>query len=120
MRSRGGFSPCGVSHLPLLDAIVQIVYYSYKKQEYTMATLVFLIDVDNTLLNNDKVKKDFDAHLQAELGPELTQHFWELYEQVRHEKGVIDIPDTLRRLRQEVPLEKMDEQTYEHVVSIFE
>jgi FMN phosphatase YigB (HAD superfamily) len=85
-----------------------------------MATLVFLIDVDNTLLNNDKVKKDFDAHLQAELGPELTQRFWELYEQVRHEKGVIDIPDTLRRLRQEVPLEKMDEQTYEHVVSIFE
>jgi FMN phosphatase YigB (HAD superfamily) len=85
-----------------------------------MATLVFLIDVDNTLLNNDKVKKDFDAHLQAELGPKLTQHFWELYEQVRHEKGVIDIPDTLRRLRQEVPLEKMDEQTYEHVISIFE
>ncbi len=85
-----------------------------------MATLVFLIDVDNTLLNNDKVKEDIDAHLQVDLGPELTQRFWELYEQVRQEKSVIDIPETLRRLRQEVPLEKMDEQTYEHVVSIFE
>src|SRR6266702_2549198 len=85
-----------------------------------MATLVFLSDVDNTLLNNDKVKEDIDAHLQVDLGPELTQRFWELYEQVRQEKSVIDIPETLRRLRQEVPLEKMDEQTYEHVVSIFE
>jgi FMN phosphatase YigB (HAD superfamily) len=85
-----------------------------------MATLVFLIDVDNTLLDNDKVKKDFDAHLQAELGPELTQRFWELYEQVRQEKSVIDIPESLRRLRQETPLSKMDEQTYDHVVSIFE
>ncbi len=75
-----------------------------------MATLVFLIDVDNTLLNNDKVKEDIDAHLQVDLGPELTQRFWELYEQVRQEKSVIDIPETLRRLRQEVPLEKMDEQ----------
>lgn len=85
-----------------------------------MTTLVFLLDVDNTLLNNDKVKKDFDAHLQAELGPELTQRFWELYEEVRHEKSVIDIPETLRRLREETPLSKMDEQTYDHVVSIFE
>src|SRR6266704_3041283 len=85
-----------------------------------MATLVFLIDVDNTLLNNDKVKEDIDAHLQVDLGPELTQRFWELYEQVRQEKSVIDIPETLRRLSQEVQLEKMDEQTYEHVVSIFE
>lgn len=85
-----------------------------------MATLVFLIDVDNTLLDNDKVKKDFDAHLQVELGQELTQRFWELYEQVRQEKCVIDIPESLRRLRQETPLSKLDEQTYNHVVSIFE
>jgi len=85
-----------------------------------MATLVFFLDVDNTLLNNDEVKKDFDAHLQAELGPELTQRFWELYEQVRHEKSVIDIPESLRRLRRETPPSEMDEQTYDHIVSIFE
>lgn len=85
-----------------------------------MSTLVFLIDVDNTLIANDEVKKDYDAHLQVELGPVLTQRFWELYEQIRHEKSVIDIPETFKRLRQEMPLTELDEQTYLHVVSIFE
>jgi hypothetical protein len=45
-----------------------------------MTSLVFLIDVDNTLIANDDVKRDFDAHLQVELGPKLTARFWELYE----------------------------------------
>jgi len=30
-----------------------------------MPTLVFLIDVDNTLIANDDVKNDFDAHIQV-------------------------------------------------------
>ena len=85
-----------------------------------MPTLVFLIDVDNTLLDNDSVKKDYDAHLQVELGPALTQKFWDLYEQVRHEKSVIDIPLSLKRLREQTPLSELDEQTYEHVHSIFD
>ncbi|HCI82037.1 MAG TPA: haloacid dehalogenase [Ktedonobacter sp.] len=85
-----------------------------------MSTLVFLIDVDNTLLDNDSVKKDYDAHLQVELGPKLTERFWDLYEQVRHEKSVIDIPETLKLLRQETSLSELDEQTYQHVVSIFD
>lgn len=85
-----------------------------------MSTLVFLIDVDNTLLDNDSVKKDYDEHLRVELGPQLTQRFWELYEQVREEKSVIDIPESLRRLREEAPLTELDEQTYEHVHSIFD
>ena len=85
-----------------------------------MPTLVFLIDVDNTLLDNDRVKKDYDEHLQVELGAQLTQRFWDLYEQVRQEKSVIDIPLTLKRLRDETPLSKLDEQTYEHVHSIFD
>ena len=85
-----------------------------------MPTLVFLIDVDNTLLDNDNVKKDYDEHLQVELGPKLTQRFWELYEEVRDEKSVIDIPESLKRLREETPLTELDEQTYEHVHSIFD
>ena len=48
-----------------------------------MSTLVFLIDVDNTLIDNDNVKNDLDAHLQVEIGPALTARFWELYEQAR-------------------------------------
>jgi FMN phosphatase YigB (HAD superfamily) len=91
-----------------------------RKEHASMSHLTFLIDVDNTLLNNDEVKKDFDAHLQVELGPALTQRFWDLYEQVRAEKSVIDIPQILARLRAETPLSVMDEQTYQHVHSIFD
>ncbi len=85
-----------------------------------MPTLAFLLDVDNTLLANDDVKKDFDEHLQVELGPVLTQRFWVIYEQVRKEESVVDIPLSLKRLREEVPLSEMDEQTYLHVHSIFD
>ncbi len=85
-----------------------------------MATLAFLLDVDNTLLANDDVKKDFDEHLQVELGPALTQRFWAIYEQVRQEESVVDIPLSLKRLREQVPLSELDEQTYLHVHSIFD
>lgn len=85
-----------------------------------MPTLTFLLDVDNTLLNNDGVKQDYDQHLQAEMGPTLTQRFWNIYEQVRHEKSVIDIPLTLTRLRQQTPVSELSELTYQHVHSIFD
>ncbi|GAC1389152.1 MAG: hypothetical protein NVS4B11_01210 [Ktedonobacteraceae bacterium] len=85
-----------------------------------MPTLAFLLDVDNTLLANDDVKKDFDEHLQVELGSTLTKRFWAIYEEVRHEKSVVDIPLSLKRLREQVPLSELDEQTYLHVHSIFD
>ncbi len=85
-----------------------------------MPTLAFLLDVDNTLLANDDVKKDFDEHLQVELGPTLTKRFWDIYEQVRHEESVVDIPLSLKRLREQVPLAELDERTYLHVHSIFD
>ena len=85
-----------------------------------MLTLTFWLDVDNTLLANDEVKKDLDAHLEVELGPELTARFWELYEQARHESGVVNIPLALSRLREHTPLWQMDEQTYLHVHSLFD
>jgi FMN phosphatase YigB (HAD superfamily) len=85
-----------------------------------MAELVFLLDVDNTLIANDDVKKDYDTHMQVEMGPALTERFWDIYEAVRNEEGVVDIPNSLKRLRQQVPLSELDEQTYLHVVSIFD
>ncbi len=85
-----------------------------------MPTLVFLLDVDNTLINNDQVKEDFNAHLEVELGPKLTERFWDIYEQARKERGVVDIPLTLRRLREATPLSELDEQTFHHVQSIFD
>ncbi|HET8910265.1 MAG TPA: hypothetical protein VFN23_02295 [Ktedonobacteraceae bacterium] len=85
-----------------------------------MTQLAFFVDVDNTLLDNDTAKEDFDKHLQVELGPELTKRYWELYEEARKETGVVDIPLALKRLRDETPLEKMDEKTFLHAKSIFD
>jgi FMN phosphatase YigB (HAD superfamily) len=85
-----------------------------------MPTLVFFLDVDNTLLANDDVKADLDQHLQAQLGPQLAARYWEFYEQVRKEKDVIDIPLALRRFRAAIPLSQMDEHTYQHVYSLFD
>jgi hypothetical protein len=85
-----------------------------------MPTLVFWIDVDNTLLANDDVKADLDEHIQVRLGPELTNRFWELYEQARHESGVVNIPLALSRLREQTSLSELDEQTYLHVRSLFD
>lgn len=82
-----------------------------------MQTLVFLLDVDNTLLDNDAVKADWDEQLRGELGHTLTARFWEMYERVRREWGVADIPLTLFRLREQTPT--MDEQTYQHIRSLF-
>ncbi len=84
-----------------------------------MPTLVFWLDVDNTLLSNDDIKEDFNQHLLVEVGPKLTERFWVLYEQVRQEKSVIDIPLALTRLREQTSLSEMDRQTYLHVLSIF-
>ncbi|QBD82690.1 HAD family hydrolase [Ktedonosporobacter rubrisoli] len=85
-----------------------------------MTRLVFWLDVDNTLLQNDDVKADLDVHLQAEVGTDLTRLFWAIYEQVRKEKDYVDIPLSLSRFREQTPLSAMDEQTYQHVHSIFD
>lgn len=85
-----------------------------------MTRLVFLLDVDNTLLANDEVKEHLDQHLRIEIGEELTRRFWEIYEQVRKERGVVDIPLSLQRLREEVPEDQINEQTYRRVHTLFD
>jgi len=59
--------------------------------------LVFLLDVDNTLLDNDRLKRDIDVHLRTLLGDEGAEGFWATYEQVRHEQDVVDYPLTVKR-----------------------
>jgi len=84
-----------------------------------MQPLVFLLDVDDTLLDNDAIKKDWDEQLRVELGPKLTTRFWEIYEQVRNEGGVIDIPLALSRLRKQTSNTDLDERRYQHARSLF-
>lgn len=92
----------------------------FLKEVDSVPSLVFLIDVDNTLIDNDSVKTDLDKHIRVELGDALTTRFWELYEQARLKSDVVDIPLALKWLREQTPLSELDEQTYLHVHSIFD
>ena len=85
-----------------------------------MTTLAFLIDVDNTLINNDYVKSDLDKHIRVQMGKTVTDRFWELYEKTREESDVINIPLALKWLREQTPLSELDELTYQHVHSLFD
>lgn len=59
--------------------------------------VVLLVDVDNTLLNNDDVRIQLEAAVTAALGPERGRHFWGIYEAVRAELDFVSFPDTLNR-----------------------
>ncbi len=65
--------------------------------------LVSLVDVDNTLLDNDAVTADLRVHLTREIGRERQQHYWELFEDLRRELGYADYLGALQRYRLEHP-----------------
>ena len=67
------------------------------------APVVFLFDVDNTLLDNDRVTADLKRHLVQEVGPERQQRYWTIYEQLRAELGYADYLGALQRYRIEYP-----------------
>src|SRR5215471_12376643 len=65
--------------------------------------VVFLIDVDNTLLDNDRVTADMRRFLEDEIGVERTQRYWEIFEELRQELGYADYLGALQRYRGENP-----------------
>jgi FMN phosphatase YigB (HAD superfamily) len=67
------------------------------------ASVAFLFDVDNTLLDNDRVKGDLVTAIESLVGAERGRRFWELYEEVRHECDYVDFPRTLERFTREFP-----------------
>jgi len=67
------------------------------------APIVFLLDCDNTVLDNDALKADLDARLGALLGPKLNQELWDLYEAVRQETDVVNYPLVLERFAARYP-----------------
>lgn len=71
-----------------------------------MRDLVFMIDLDNTILDNDGVKKDLEKRMLEILGDALSVRFWELYEAVRKDIDVIDFFEQMKRLRAEVADDK--------------
>src|SRR5262249_15857977 len=65
--------------------------------------VVFLFDVDNTLLDNDEVAADLQGHLASELGAEGAQEYWRIFEQLRTELGYADYLGALQRYRAKRP-----------------
>jgi FMN phosphatase YigB (HAD superfamily) len=65
--------------------------------------VVFLLDVDNTLLDNDGVAADLRHHLVRAFGESRQQRYWALFEQLRDELGYADYLGALQRYRIENP-----------------
>jgi FMN phosphatase YigB (HAD superfamily) len=65
--------------------------------------IVFLFDVDNTLLDNDHVVADLMRYLEREIGPERQQRYWMYFEQLRSQLGYADYLGALQRYRLEYP-----------------
>ncbi len=65
--------------------------------------VVFLFDVDNTLLDNDKVISDLRRYLEREVGAERNERYWIIFEQLRAELGYADYLGALQRYRLEHP-----------------
>ncbi len=65
--------------------------------------VVFLFDVDNTLLNNDQVTVDLQNHLAPEVGDLGARRYWAIFEKLRAELGYADYLGALQRYRIEYP-----------------
>jgi FMN phosphatase YigB (HAD superfamily) len=64
---------------------------------------VFLFDVDNTLLDNDRVAEDLKRYLTNRVGDASVGRYWEIFEQLRTELGYADYLGALQRYRSERP-----------------
>ncbi len=70
-------------------------------EEFPARRVTVLFDVDNTLIDNDRAKRDLSARLAALLGKAGERRFWELYDVVRREQNLVNIPLILARFSDE-------------------
>src|SRR5262245_27183843 len=74
---------------------------SRRMNEQQRADLLFLFDVDNTLLDNDQIERDLSAHLTKAFGRDACDRYWSILEQLRTELGYADFLGALQRYRVE-------------------
>jgi FMN phosphatase YigB (HAD superfamily) len=65
--------------------------------------IVFLVDVDNTLLDNDHIQADLRRHLESQFGAACRDRYWAIQEQLFTELGYRDYLGALQRYRAEHP-----------------
>jgi FMN phosphatase YigB (HAD superfamily) len=68
-----------------------------------VSKVVFLLDVDNTLLDNDRVTADLRRYLEREVGVVRSRRYFEIFEELRIELGYADYLGSLQRYRVEHP-----------------
>jgi phosphoglycolate phosphatase-like HAD superfamily hydrolase len=66
------------------------------------APVVFLLDVDNTLLDNDRIIADLRQHLEREFGVASSERYWAAFEALRSDLGYADYLGALQGYRAEV------------------
>jgi len=73
---------------------------------------VFLLDVDNTLIDNDRILADLRGHLEASFGPAGARRYWAIFGALRDELGYVDYLGALQRYRVELEMDmtRTDEQ----------
>ncbi len=67
------------------------------------ASVVFLLDVDNTLLDNDRVTEDLREYLTRDFGAKRQERYWAIFEKLRVELGYADYLGALQAYRAENP-----------------
>ncbi|MEP7298316.1 MAG: HAD family hydrolase [Burkholderiales bacterium] len=76
--------------------------------------LVFLLDVDNTLLDADRFVADLRQHLDNELGAVRAQLYWRIFDALRADLGYVDYLGALQRLHREASVEPDQDGDTEH------
>jgi FMN phosphatase YigB (HAD superfamily) len=64
---------------------------------------VFLFDVDNTLLDNDRIQDDLRDHLRRAYGERACARYWAAFDRLRSELGYVDYIGALQSYRLEEP-----------------
>ena len=65
--------------------------------------IVFLVDVDNTLIDNDGIQQDLKDHLERTYGVGARDRYWAILEDLMEELGYRDYIGALQRFRVEHP-----------------
>ena len=70
-----------------------------------LGQIVFLVDVDDTLLENDRIQDDLKQHIEREFGAECRDRYWAIQEELFQELGYRDYLGAFQRFRVEHPYE---------------
>src|SRR5260370_12022311 len=94
---------CHLHERPLPPLPSALVSRELMPKKSAKAKVVFLFDVDNTLLNNDAVTGDIHDYLEREVGSQKNKSYWQIFERLRSSLGYADYLGALQTYRRDYP-----------------